>query len=232
MPDKELRIHTDAGDVRGVVSHPENCRPGVTPGLILGHGAANNLDHPLLAGLAERISGGNAASVLRFNFPYAEKGLSSRDPFETLVSSYRRAHDELADDPVCAPGPVFLGGKSLGARVALELASRHHEAEGLITPGLVFLGYPLHPPGKKEKAQVDTLRRVKVPVLFVEGTRDPFCDLDLLRSTFAEITAPVSLHVVEGGDHSLEVPVSRNVPLETVYDDVAARVIRFLKDLS
>lgn len=230
MIERVFRIEVDGGEVAGVLTRPESCRPEVTPGLVLAHGANNDLSHPLLVAVATHLAETGAASVLRFNFPYVERGASRPDRPAVLEATFRRAHDALVDDEVCPPGRVFLGGKSLGARVAAELVSRHHEGEGLLTSGLVLLGYPLHAPGRKDRLRLEPLRRVDVPSLFVEGTRDPFCDLELLRPAIAALDVPGTLHVVESGGHSLELPRSASRTLEEVHGDVAGVVARFITE--
>lgn len=228
---KTVTIQVDeATEVSGVIMQPETCRPGVTPGLVLAHGANNDLEHSLLVALAAGLADRGAASSVRFNFPYRERGASSPDRMEVLEQAYRRAHDVLVDDEICPPGPVFLGGKSLGARVAAELVSRHHEGEGLLAAGLVFLGYPLHAPGRKEKLRLEPLRRIGVPSLFVEGTRDPFCDLDLLRPLVAKLDRPGSLRLVEGGGHSYELPRAAGRSQEEVYAEVVDAVAAFITE--
>ena len=147
-----------------------------------------------------------------------------------MQDAYRRAHDALLDDPVCPPGPVFLGGKSLGARVAAELVSRRAEGEGLLAAGLVFLGFPLHAPGKKDQPRLQPLRRIDVPTLFIAGTHDPFCDLETLRTAMAALEHPGTLYLVEGGDHSLHVPASTGLTVEDVYLQVAQEIARFVLD--
>jgi predicted alpha/beta-hydrolase family hydrolase len=230
LVEKRFWIDAGGGDrVSAMLNRPESCRRGETPGLILAHGAKNDLEHPLLAAVAHGLASMGAASVLRFNFSYSEHGAPSPDRLERLESVYRRAHDELVDDPLCAPGPVFMGGKSLGARVAAGLAIRHHEGEGLLTNGLVFLGYPLHGPGKSDNPHLDTIGRLDVPSLFVEGTRDPFCSLDVLRPALTKMPVPGELHIVEDGGHSLEVPRSSRRTQEEVHAEVVAAVAAFIE---
>lgn len=220
----------DGAEVAGVLSRPESCRANVTPALVLAHGANNDLSHPLLVAVATYLAETGAASVLRFNFPYAERGAATPDRPVVLEAAFRRAHDTLADDEACPPGRVFLGGKSLGARVAAELVSRRHEDEGLPAAGLVCLGYPLHAPGRKDRLRLEPLRRIDVPSLFVEGTRDPFCDLDLLRPVIAGLDVPATLHVIEGGGHSLELRHSSSRTLDDVHRDVAGVAARFITE--
>lgn len=227
---QEKRIPVDgATEVTALVNRPESCRPRVTPGLVLAHGQNNDLRHPVLEAVALGLSRDEIASVLRFNFPYRERNASSPDSPRVLEAGYRRAHDALADDPVCPAGPLFLGGKSLGARVAAELASRRHEGEGLLAAGLVFLGYPLHAPGRTEKLKTEPLRRIDVPSLFVQGSRDPFCDLERLREVLENLDHPPSLHVIEGGGHSYELRKGASRSEEEVYAEVVTVVADFIR---
>ena len=174
-----------------------------TPGLILAHGANNDLDHPLLAAIAQHLAAEAGVMVVRFNFPYIERGSSSPDSAAVLENCFRRVHDHVADE-LAAPGaPLFIGGKSLGGKIAAELISRGEEGEGIVAAGLVELGYPLHRSGHKENLFREPLRKIGVPSLFLIGERDPFCDPDLLRPLLEQLLHPGKLVVVQGGDHSL-----------------------------
>lgn len=181
---------------------PTRLRPD-TPALVLAHGANNDLDHPLLAAIAKHLATQAGTMVVRFNFPYAQRGAGSPDSATTLENAFRRVHDHVVDE-LAAPGtPVFVGGKSMGGRIAAELVSRGEEGEGLLAAGLVELGYPLHRPGHKETLYTEPLRKIGVPSLFCIGENDPFCDVDLLRPLLERLLHPGRLHVVAGGDHSL-----------------------------
>jgi uncharacterized protein len=231
MVERTISIDLEHGHTTtGLLTSPDDCRAGCTPGLVLAHGAKNDMHQPLLAFVARHLSDTGVANVLRFDFPYAHRGAASPDPQPVLQDAYRRAHDALLDDPACPPGPVFLGGKSLGARVAAELVSRRAEGEGLPAAGLVFLGFPLHAPGKKDQPRLQPLRRIDVPSLFIAGTHDPFCDLDVLREAMATLEHPGALYLVEGGDHSLHVPASTGLAAEDVYLRVSEEISRFLLD--
>jgi predicted alpha/beta-hydrolase family hydrolase len=174
-----------------------------TPALILAHGANNDLDHPLLVTVAREVAAQAGALVVRFNFPYSERGASSPDSAPVLENAFLRVRDHVVD-AVAAPGaPLLIGGKSMGGRIAAELLSRGDEDGGITAAGLVELGYPLHRPGHKEKLFTEPLRRITGPSLFLIGERDPFCDVDLLRPLLAGLLLPARLVVVPGGDHSL-----------------------------
>lgn len=231
MTERTISIDLDHGHTTtGLLTSPEDCHAGRTPGLVLAHGANNDMRQPLLAFVARHLADIGVASVLRFDFPYAHRGAASPDSQPVLQNAYRRAHDALLDDPASPPGPIFLGGKSLGARVAAELVSRRAEGDGLPAAGLVFLGFPLHAPGKKNQPRLQPLRRIDVPSLFIAGTRDPFCDLDLLREAMATLAHPGTLFLVEAGDHSLHVPAATNLTAEDVFLRVAQEIGRFLQE--
>ncbi|MCL4466781.1 MAG: hypothetical protein M1389_12285 [Chloroflexi bacterium] len=209
-----------------------------TPGLVLAHGANNNLDHPLLAFVAARLARQNAALVLRFNFPYAERGGTSPDSRPVLEDTYRRAYHLLVDELLGPEAPVFLGGKSLGGRFAAEFASRvvkladSTEGETLPASGLVILGYPLHAPGRQDRLNVAPLQGLEIPSLFFVGTRDPFCEPELMDPILANLPRPGRLIVVEGGDHSFLLPKSSGRPAEDAYETIGAEIVAFVREVA
>ncbi|HEU5002250.1 MAG TPA: alpha/beta family hydrolase [Actinomycetota bacterium] len=171
-------------------------------GVALAPGAGGDLQGAGLAALA----GGLAARgylALRFNLPYREAGRATPPAAERSVDGYRAAIEDARRQVLA--GPWVVGGKSYGGRVA-SLAV----AGGLEAAGLVFYGYPLHAPGREESVRVAHWPSIRVPCLFLEGTADPFCNLELLRRHLPALGAPATLHVVEGGDHSLGVSAARS----------------------
>ena len=219
-----------SGQVAVTVKAEMPAHPGPqTPVLILAHGANNDLDHPLLAAVAAHLSQHAGTMVVRFNFPYVERGAGSPDPTPVLENTFRRVHDHIVED-LAAPGaPIFIGGKSLGGRIAAELVSRGEEGEGLVAVGLVELGYPLHRPGHKETLFTEPLRKIEVPSLFCIGEKDPFCDPDLLRPLLERLLHPGKLFVVPGGDHSLHrAGAGKGEGGEDQYRDVLSEVAEFV----
>jgi hypothetical protein len=188
-----------AGIVSAVWGVPGGLEPGVTPALVLAHGAGNDMENPLLVTVQEHLVERGLLAV-RFNFPYTEAGRKAPDPPRRLEATWKAMLDAVRAAPE-GPSAVFAGGKSMGGRIASQMA-----ADGLEVAGLVFLGYPLHPARKPEKERSAHLPRIPCPMLFVQGDRDPLCDLGRLREVLADLPAPVTLHVVEGGDHSFKVP--------------------------
>src|SRR3954451_19909309 len=166
--------------------------------LALAPGAGSALDHPFLSGFAEAIAT-RGVSTLRFNFLYRERGRKSPDPEQTLRDVWRAAFEEATSRGKGAP--VFVGGKSLGGRIASMCV-----ADGMKATGLVFLGYPLHPPGKPERIRDEHLYRIDVPMLFIQGTRAPFAQPELLARVLKKLGDRAEHAPIEGGDHSFRVP--------------------------
>ena len=165
--------------------------------VILAPGAGAGSGHPFM----ETVAGGLAAAslrVCRFDFPYMRAGRRAPDQQPVLEAAYRDAVDEVR--AIAAPRKLVLGGKSMGGRIA-----SHVVAGGAPADGLVFLGYPLHPPGRPERLRAAHLEDIATPMLFVEGTRDPFCPLDTLESVRTSLQAPTEVAVIEDGDHSFKV---------------------------
>jgi hypothetical protein len=149
----------------------------------------------MLLGFAEGLAE-NGIACLRFNFPYKERGSKAPDPPPVLLdawwSAFRRA-EKLG-------GPVWVSGKSMGGRIGSMAV-----AEGMPAAGLVFLGYPLHPPGKPERLRDAHLDDVGAPMLFIQGTRDSFARWDLLEGVVKRLADRAVLYTIEGGDHSFRV---------------------------
>jgi predicted alpha/beta-hydrolase family hydrolase len=127
---------------------------------------------------------------------------------------------------------VFVGGKSLGGRTAAELVSRRWSGEGVDAAGLVELGYPLHRSGHKDHLLLEPLRQVDIPSLFFVGSRDPLCDPVLLGPVLANLVPPGEQYVVEGGDHSLQLPRSRGRHPHGAYENVAKVLADFVTRIS
>jgi predicted alpha/beta-hydrolase family hydrolase len=166
--------------------------------LVLAHGAGSGMRTPFMTGFAE-AAGRLGVATLRFEFPYMRAGRRAPDRAPVLVSAWLEA---FAEGVSGARGrPVLAGGKSMGGRMASMAA-----AEGMPAAGLVFLGYPLHPPGRPEKIRDAHLDAVPCPMLFLQGSRDTFARPDLLAGVIARLGARATLVEIAGGDHSFRVP--------------------------
>jgi uncharacterized protein len=166
--------------------------------VLLAPGAGGDLDGSGLTALAETLAAAGC-TVVRANLPYREAG--RRAPrADRSVPGYRSVL-AAAREAVGDARPWVLGGKSYGGRVASMVV-----AGGDPAAGLLFYGYPLHPPGKPDRLRVEHWPEVYTPTLFLQGDRDPFCDLHLLKAHMRKLPRRATLRVVEGGDHSLRVP--------------------------
>lgn len=188
---EEIRIPVGAGSV-GVSVHGE----GPTT-VVLGHGAGGDRRSPFLVRMAEVLAASGRRALL-YNFLYAERGGGRPDPPDAL-EGVTRAVGEYARARLGAARLVH-GGKSMGGRIASQIV-----ASGAPADALVFLGYPLHPPGKPSVLRDRHLPRIGVPMLFVQGTRDAFARWDLLEAVLARLGDKATLHPVEGADHSFAV---------------------------
>jgi len=166
--------------------------------LVLAHGANNDMEQPLLKGLHENLARSGLVTV-RFNFPYAEAGRKRPDADEVLEGVFRLVLEYVAQADEFRGLELYLGGKSMGARLAAQIVAKDVGASGLI-----FLGYPLHPPGKPKNLRDEPLYQLPCPALFIEGSRDPFCHLDLLGKVLAQMPVRSDLHVIPGVGHSYE----------------------------
>lgn len=171
--------------------------------LILGHGAgANQLSgfmRLFASGLAER-----GLDVVTFNFLYTEQGRKIPDPAPRLESCYRAVIDSVVKHKKLKGNQLVIGGKSMGGRIASQVAASHPEN----IDGLAFLGYPLHPPGRPDKLRSEHLPKIKAPMLFVQGSRDAFGTKQQIETIIKTLKLRAQLYSVEGGDHSLKAPKS------------------------
>jgi hypothetical protein len=161
--------------------------------------------------------------LVTFNFLYAESRRRVPDRNDVLEATWRAAVDAVRARDDVAHGRLFIGGKSMGGRIATQVAA----AGAVDACGLLLLGYPLHPPGKPDQLRIAHLPRVRAPMLFVQGSRDPFGSPAELAPVVAGLAHGARLYVVEGGDHSLTPPKRSGETLDIVIARVADEVARF-----
>src|SRR5512140_1527564 len=135
--------------------------------IVLAHGAGAGRDHPWMTRVV-RAFAAHGIPVITFNFPYKDAGRRAPDPGPVLETHFARVWKEAA---ASAPGPIVAAGKSMGGRIASQVAAGGFDPA---PAGLIFFGYPLHPPGKPRQRRDAHLPRITVPMLFLHGTRDPF----------------------------------------------------------
>jgi predicted alpha/beta-hydrolase family hydrolase len=190
---EEFQLQTPRGPTAGVIDSVDEAAAVV----VLGHGAGSGMGSPFMAGIARGLVEQGLA-VARFDFPYMHAGRKAPDAAPALVETWRLARAAVAERTGL---PLVAGGKSLGGRIASMAA-----AEGMSAEALVFLGYPLHPPGRPDKLRREHLADVAAPMLFLQGSRDPFAQPDLLAETIESLAGRATLVLTEDGDHSFRVP--------------------------
>jgi hypothetical protein len=179
--------------------------------------------HSFLAGIAEGLAR-QAVATLRFQFPSMQQGSKRPDAPKVAQAAVRAAVDEAARR--LPDVPLFAGGKSFGGR----MTSQAQAAEPLSdVRGIVFLGFPLHPPKEPSTQRAAHLAQVGLPMLFLQGTRDPLADLGLIREVTAGLGERATLHVVEGGDHSFEVLVRSGRTAEEVRQELVGTMAGWMR---
>ena len=190
---EDVRIPVGEETVSGAFARPADAFAT----LVVAPGAGSSFDHPFLVGFSQAMNEAGVAT-LRFNFLYREAGRRLPDRAPKAIEAWRAA---MACALSQSPGlPVWAGGKSFGGRMASMAA-----AAGMPAAGLVFLGYPLHPPGKPEAMRDEHLYGLDLPQLFLQGTRDPFAAPAELSPVVQRIGAPSTLQLIDGGNHSFEI---------------------------
>jgi len=165
-------------------------------GIILAHGAGQGMHSPFMTYFHTELARRGFLSI-RFDFDYMNEKRRMPDPQPKLQARYRSVVAGVISP--YKPQRLFIGGKSMGGRVASYIAG---DTAGV--DGLIFLGYPLHPPGKPDQLRDAHLYILKMPMLFISGTKDTFAGRDLMEKTVAKIGSNATLVWVEGGDHSLK----------------------------
>ena len=195
--------------------------PGIA--FLLAPGAGAPSSHPRMRTFARLL--GSIGRVEPFDYPYMIEGRKRPDPLPKLIAAHRAALASLREKH---DGPIVLAGKSMGGRVGCHVA--------LVEPveAVICLGYPLCGAGDRSKLRDQVLLELRTPAMFVQGTRDPLCPLDLLEGVRKRMRAPSTLHVVDGADHSLLVAKTTLKALgstqEEADDQILAAISRFLKD--
>jgi uncharacterized protein len=197
MPtDEQLRFEVEGG---GAVSALLRRPPKARWMLLLAHGAGAGMTHPFMEKLAEELASVGIAT-LRYQFPYMEQERHVPDRSKILTATVEAAAGTA--EKIAIGLPLLAGGKSMGGRMTSQAA-----AQGFLNNvrGVVFFGFPLHPPKQPGTKRADHLEKVTQPMLFLQGTRDALADLSLLRPICGDLGTRATLHILEGADHSFHV---------------------------
>lgn len=196
--------------------------------LVLAHGAGAGMSSRFIVRFATGLAA-RGVDVLTFNFLYIEQNRKVPDRTPVLEGCYRAAIAAARTSTLFAGNRLFIGGKSMGGRIASHLAAAADDTAAAIS-GVVMLGYPLHPPGKPEQLRVAHLPNIRVPMLVIQGERDPFGTPGELRPHIEGLAAPVTLHVVERGDHSLALPRGAAMMTEQMYEKLQDLIGQWLSN--
>lgn len=215
----ELTIAVDASRrVSALLCAPRDARACY----VLAHGAGAGMRHPFLAAIADALAARGIAT-LRYQFPYMEQGSKRPDVPAVAHATVRAAVDEAAR---AAPGVALIaGGKSFGGRMTSQ-AQAATPLPGV--RGLAFLGFPLHPAGKPSDERAAHLADVRVPMLFLQGTRDALADLGLIKQTAEGLGNRATLHIVEGADHSFHVLARTGRSDAQVREELVEAIVRWV----
>jgi predicted alpha/beta-hydrolase family hydrolase len=192
-------------------------RAGAT--LILAPGAGAGQTSTFIVNFATGLAA-RGIDTVTFNFLYSEQGRRIPDPNDRLEACWRAVIAAVRGQMKSGRDKLAIGGKSMGGRIASQVAAAGVED----LAGLVLLGYPLHPPGRPDRPRASHLTQIKVPMLFVQGSRDAFGTADELRPIITQLDPPADIYAVERGDHSFKVPKRSGIRQEDVYRAIQDRI--------
>lgn len=192
---------------------------------VFAHGAGANMRHAFMQSLADQLADQRIAT-LRYNFPYMQAGGKRPDAPGILEATVRAAIDKGTS--LAGGKPVIAGGKSMGGRMTSQALSKQHDER---VRGIAFVGFPLHQPGKPSTDRAAHLADVRVPMLFLQGTRDSLAQLDLIRQMCASLGDRATLHIIDGADHSFAVPKRTGLSKESVRAELAETISKWLRKL-
>jgi uncharacterized protein len=217
-----LTVRFDAGATTALVYPAAD--PAIRRTLVLGHGAGAGQESAFMAGFARALAA-LGVDVVTFNFLYTEQRRRIPDRPPILEACYRAVVDAAGREVASASEGLFIGGKSMGGRIATQIAASD---PALSIAGLVLLGYPLHPPGKPQQRRDKHLPAIGRPMLFVQGSRDAFGSPAELESIADRMSPRPVVHVVTGGDHSFKVARQTAQEQAAIYANVQQAIVAWM----
>jgi predicted alpha/beta-hydrolase family hydrolase len=199
---------------------------GADRAVLLAHGAGSDMHGAALTTVADALAAARVPAMT-FNFPYRTAGRRAPDRAPVLESATRAAAAELARRARVAPDRIVLGGRSMGGRMCSQVVGAANDP--LPALGLALLGYPLHPPGRAEQLRVEHFPRLRVPVLFVSGTRDAFGSREELQQHAQKVQGEVTFHWLDTADHGFKPLKASGRTAAEVLDDVARTVVDWVQ---
>ncbi|MDQ3222955.1 MAG: alpha/beta hydrolase [Gemmatimonadota bacterium] len=217
-PELAIDLGPDLGRVSALLVRP----PDAWLLYVLAHGAGAGMRHRFLESIAGALAR-HGVATLRYQFPYMERGARRPDP-PSVAEATVRAAVGLAEE--AAPGlPLIAGGKSFGGRMTSGAVAKSLPG----VRGIVFLGFPLHPPGQPGTRRADHLDEIDLPMLFLQGTRDVFAQHDLITAVCGRLGSRATLHLVGEADHSFGIPKRSGRPASSVFDELADTLVQWAR---
>ena len=233
MPDEAETLTVKVTDKEEVTAllYPadKKNRAGLT--VVLGHGAGANQSSGFMRMFAKGLAA-RGLDVMTFNFIYMEQGRSVPDQKPKLEACFRAVIVAALKHKKLKNNRLVVGGKSMGGRIASQVVAGEGK-ESFIddVAGLVFLGYPLHPPGQSTKLRVEHLEHVRKPMLFVQGTRDALGSPDEIKPYIKNLRPPAKIFAIELGDHSFKAPKKSGLTPDQIFDAAMNEIDRWARSL-
>jgi uncharacterized protein len=229
MPDEAETLTVQVNDTEEVTAllYPavKKNRAGVT--LLLGHGAGASQTSGFMRMFANGLTA-RGLDVMTFNFVYMEQGRSVPDQKGKLEACFRAVIKAALKHKKLKNNSLIVGGKSMGGRIASQVIAAEEDSE---VAGLVFLGYPLHPPGNPAKLRVEHLEHVGKPMLFIQGTRDALGTPEEIQPFIKSLQPAAKIYAIEGGDHSFKAPKKFGLPQEEIYTAAMDEIDRWARSI-
>jgi uncharacterized protein len=220
----EIRVPLEAGAFTTALAYPAG-EPAVGAALILGHGAGAGQSSSFMADFARALSG-LGVDLVTFDFLYTHQRRRIPDRGPALEACYRAVIGVIRSEVASARRWLFVGGKSMGGRIATQVAAADSQ---LPVAGLVLLGYPLHPPGRPAERRDKHLPAIGRPILFVQGDRDAFGTPTQLAAAVQALHPVPTLRIVAGGDHSFKLPRKDPAAQAGVYANIQQDIVTWMR---
>jgi predicted alpha/beta-hydrolase family hydrolase len=233
MPDEAEELTVKVNDKEAVTALVYQAAKKIRAGLtaILGHGAGANQASGFMRMFAKGLAA-RGLDVMTFNFVYMEQGRSVPDQKPKLEACFRAVIEAALKHKKLKNNRLVVGGKSMGGRIASQVVAAE-EKDPFVkeVAGLVFLGYPLHPPGQSTKLRVEHLEHVGKPMLFVQGTRDALGTPEEIQPYIKDLRPAAKVYAIEGGDHSFKAPKKFGLPQERIYEAAMDEIDRWVRTI-
>jgi predicted alpha/beta-hydrolase family hydrolase len=233
MPDEAEQVTIQVNDKEAVTAlvYPADKKNHAGITVVLGHGAGANQASGFMRMFAKGLAS-RGLDVMTFNFIYMEQGRSVPDQKPKLEACFRAVIETALKHKKLKKNALVIGGKSMGGRIASQvMAGEEREAFAGDVAGLVFLGYPLHPPGQSLKLRVEHLEHIHKPMLFVQGTRDALGTPDEIQPYIKNLRPAAKIYAIEGGDHSFKAPKKFGMPQEQVFESAMDEIDRWVRSI-